>query len=677
MARAATTGRRLMVIHAAILTTIAALAIGTMTLTRALVEDQAAASRLAVVAERQRMLVQKGLLQIRNVEPLSGPARDTAAAELADLASHLADSHTLLRAQAATLDVRDAARTEIERVLTDPDAPLNADIMRFSGLLGDTSGTVSRDDPGALGPLADRIMMDLGTLAHHFKAEGADALRTLRLAGTIGLGSIISLLGLQAAFVVRPLLRRARIDAELLARANTEARQDSLRDTLTGLPNRRYLGEHLERLMAIAARSRQSIGLLAVDLHNVRATNAAHGRAAGDAVLVAASRKLEDVCRRSDFLARIGGDEFIVVCPEVVDAAALARLAERIVVGLGELSVAGEMCDAMPQDGETAEGVGCAIGIAMSEDGDMDPDQLITEAEIALYDAKTRGAGAFEFFAEETRAQLARRAQITADLARGLDAGEIDAFYQPQISARTGEVVGFEALLRWCHPEKGALPPGYFLDAAVEAGLGERIAETVTAAAVAALAIWRRRGFRVPRVSLNIGTEELRDDRRRKMLIRELARNGLKPGDVTVEIRESVLLRDKGDPVLREVERLADAGFGIELDDFGTGLSPLASLQRLRVQRLKIDRSLVGGVNIDPEQQALTRAVIDLADSLGIGSLAEGVETPEEWRCLARLGCDVLQGYGIGKPMSGDECAEWMATYRGQRHLGPSGAVPA
>lgn len=476
-----------------------------------------------------------------------------------------------------------------------------------------------------------------------------------------------ALLFLRTALAGRPRIRRAPINEALLARANEEIRDASARDRLTDLADRRYLDEHLTRMMAQAARNGSRIGVLAIDLDGFRAANDRLGRNVGDGLIRAAGTRLQRILRQSDFLARTGGDEFAIVCPDVTEGAEMARLAERIIAAMGEPAEIGGHCLTMS----------CCVGIVISENGDADPDQLLSEADIALYDARTRGPGTVEFFADAMRAQATRRREIVAALGAALEADRIEPFFQPQVSARTGEIAGFEAFARWLHPEKGVLPPGYFLDLAQQSGLGEQIAGVIARKALATLSAWRRQGFDVPRVALNFSISDLRATATIERLIWDVDQAGLAPSDIAIELSGAALVETEGSAVPGNLDRLIEAGCAIEIDDFGIGPAPVASLRRFRISRMKINRSFIAGIHTDPQRETMARAIIGFAAGLGMASAAEGVETAEEWRRLSQLGCDMVQGYGIGKPMSGEECAEWMSTYRGRRALGPQKAVSA
>lgn len=664
-------GGRQAMLHILALCLISAMAVGTLLATHRLIENNTASYRLVGLAERQRMLAHRISLIEHEMRLETDAARiEGMRLDLGAARDLMIYTHNALIRGSALLDIAEPSSGMVRAIFLEPGTGLDARMEAFAAeatAILDTGPAMAAEARLARDLAREELIYALDRLVRQYKTDARDALTEMRRIEIGGFTLVLALILMQGIFVVRPLVQRLRINEGLLTRANEEIRDGSLRDRLTELPNRRYLDEYLERLMAQAARSRARVGVLAIDLDGFRAQNDRLGRVRGDKLLRAAAFRLKRLLRTSDFLARTGGDEFVAICPEANDPVAMAALAERIVA---------EMAAPADIDGERL-GLSCSVGVSISEHGDTDPGRLVSEADIALYDAKMRGPGSVEFFADAARAQVARRREIAAALEAALEAGQIEPFFQPQISARTGEIVGFEALARWCHPEKGVLPPGYFLDVARQSGLGDRLAQTIVRKALATLTVWRRQGFEVPRVSLNFSVEEVRDAERVERLLWDVERAGLVPADVAVELAESALIRDEGDPVIANIDRLVATGFAIEIDDFGTGKAPIANLHRFRVSRIKIDRSFISGIHTSAEREALARVMIELASNLGIGSVAEGVETAEEWRRLSQIGCEVLQGYGIGKPMTGEECADWMSTYRGRRALGPRQAASA
>lgn len=426
-------------------------------------------------------------------------------------------------------------------------------------------------------------------------------------------------------------------------------------DILTGLPNRRAMQEHLERLIVGRRRHGRNFAVLHLDLDRFKQINDNLGHGAGDELLRKVAAALQGQIRSGDFAARVGGDEFLVALSDPGNLADVGAAASRMIEAISRPTTIG---DKIAQ-------VGASVGIAtVDADSGSDAERLLGNADIALYLAKNAGRGRYCFFQEGDRAALERRERLLEELHRGLDRDELVAFFQPQVDGVSGAVLGFEALARWRHPEQGLLGPGVFLDLAFEHGLADRVSDAMVRQATMALAHWRAAGLEAPKVSVNLAGRELRDETVADRLLCALEQTGLSPSDVAVEIVESVLFGDDHDPSIANIQRLSDFGFAIELDDFGTGHASIANLSRFKVDRIKIDRSFVSGLESGTEQERILRAVIELAANLEIDCLAEGVETDSERSKLLSLGCRQFQGFGIAKPMSEAGITDWLVERR-------------
>ena len=249
---------------------------------------------------------------------------------------------------------------------------------------------------------------------------------------------------------------------------------------------------------------------------------------------------------------------------------------------------------------------------------------------------------------------------LLQELKLAIARGELSPFFQPQIDGRNEKLLGFEALVRWHHPTRGLVLPGEFIDVAFENGLGDAISAIVLEKAIDALQYWRGMGLVVRRVSINLAAKQLRDEAFIHRLAASIAQSSLSPADLAVEVVESVLFGDNLDPVLTNLNTLQALGFPIELDDFGTGHASISNLRKFRVNKIKIDRAFVSGVDLNPEQEVMLRAIIELARNLGIECIAEGVESEAERSKLLLMGCQQMQGYGIGRPMSLDAATRWI-----------------
>ncbi len=411
--------------------------------------------------------------------------------------------------------------------------------------------------------------------------------------------------------------------------------------------------EFLDMVLSQAKRHGHQVGLLQIDLIGFRILNDTRGHAVGDLVLQRVAGLMLVESRKGDFVARIGSNEFAVICSFAEDISELQALSERLCELIAEpFEINGVACD-----------LKCAAAITLSDVGEVDPLRLQRDVDIALAAAKQQGNGCSVVFSPDMRRAFEEKEALREDLKRGLAASEIEPFFQPQINARTGELDGFEALARWRHPSRGILSPFHFLDAAAEFGLGERVDEIIMDKAFAALAGWRRRGLTVSRMGVNITAVELRDPFMAERIKWAVERHELEPCDICIEILEGVLVEEEDDEIAKNIASLSRIGFHIDLDDFGTGHASIATLQRFSVDRIKIDRSFVTDIDSVAEQQKVTGAMIGLAHSLDVTALGEGVETSAEYVQLAQMGCEYLQGFWIGKPMPEETATEWIRAY--------------
>jgi EAL domain-containing protein (putative c-di-GMP-specific phosphodiesterase class I) len=313
----------------------------------------------------------------------------------------------------------------------------------------------------------------------------------------------------------------------------------------------------------------------------------------------------------------------------------LAALADRIIEAMRQpVDYRGHPCR-----------FGVSIGIAANSG--VDARQLLVNADLALYRAKSRGRNRYEFFNEELQSEIVRTKQTADEILGGLERHEFTAYYQPQFDARTLEIVGVEALSRWKHPRRGILAPDAYLKVAEELNVVALIDRIVLEHALENLERWSRSHLNIPRVSVNVSARRLED----KDLIEGLRKLDIKPGTVSFELVESIFLDENDDLVTWNIEHIKDLGIDIEIDDFGTGHASIVSLLKLRPRRLKIDRQLITPITGSVAQRQLVASIIEIGKSLGIEVVAEGVETMEHARILKELGCDILQGYFFGRPM--------------------------
>ncbi|WP_235679147.1 EAL domain-containing protein [Aquibium microcysteis] len=417
----------------------------------------------------------------------------------------------------------------------------------------------------------------------------------------------------------------------------------ALHDSLTGLPNRRYLdqmlAEHVERF----AKGEETAGLLHIDLDRFKQINDTLGHAAGDAMLAHTARILRATARTGDFVARVGGDEFVVLCrrPRGSDEEGfsyLTEFAERVIEQIQQpVSHGGHECR-----------IGVSIGIASDKDAVADPRQLLVHADIALYRAKNRGRNRYQIFNDVLRREIVIQKNTADEILTAIEQGQFLAHYQPQFDATTLEIVGIEALARWDHPSKGLLLPAAFMKIAEEINVVDVIDRVILEQTLADLERWDAQGIDIPKVSVNVSARRLNDDE----LIGSLRRLPLSRGRISFELVESIFLDEQDESIAWNVDLIKDLGIAIEIDDFGTGYASIVSLMKLKPSRLKIDRQLVMPIVQSIPQRHLVQSIIDIGKSLGIEVLAEGVETMDHARVLKTLGCDALQGYAFAKPMS-------------------------
>jgi diguanylate cyclase (GGDEF)-like protein len=451
-------------------------------------------------------------------------------------------------------------------------------------------------------------------------------------------------------------LERAKAEAEArnaeLVEATARIEHTSLHDALTGLPNRRYLDRLLSE-RAAAAGGDTGIALLHIDLDRFKQINDTLGHAAGDAMLVHAADVLRTTVRDDDFVARIGGDEFVVVSPLRNGRRDLTRLASRII---------DKMRHPMPYMGHECR-CGVSVGIAYQRAGKVDDKRLLIDADIALYRAKGRGRNRYEFFTEALQAEIVSTKQMADDILSGIEQGQFVAWYQPQFDARTHQVSGVEALARWEHPSRGVVPPDLFMPIAEDLNVVATIDRMILEQTLAWMDVWRAQGLVVPRASVNVSARRLRDEN----LIRSLKKLEIEPGTISFELVESIYLDESDDIVAFNIDQIRELGIDIEIDDFGTGYASIVSLLQLRPRRLKIDRQLVMPVVESESQRQLIASIVDIGHSLGIGVVAEGVETDEHARIVTELQADVLQGYAFAKPLSPASLERFLANWQDRK----------
>jgi diguanylate cyclase (GGDEF)-like protein/PAS domain S-box-containing protein len=458
--------------------------------------------------------------------------------------------------------------------------------------------------------------------------------------------------------------RRAHYDANgLLVRADgiirdiTEQKMaqeqliyEALHDALTGLSNRNLFLERVENALQRANRNCETrFAVLFIDLDRFKAINDSLGHQVGDQLICATASRLESLVRTTDTIARLGGDEFVILLEPIIDINDAIRIAERISL---------QLRSPLNLDGRDVF-TSASIGIALSQSNYNHAFELLRDADIAMYRAKAKGKSCYEIFDSEMYAQALAQLQLENDLRQALVQDEFQVYYQPIISAKTGKLAGFEALIRWQHPQRGFVSPAQFIPTAEEMGLivplGEWILETVCQQ----ISRWQKQfSLKVPpKVSVNLSAKQLRDTAFIDKIDRLLLKSNLEGRYLQLELTESMLMDDV-DNLIDILGQLRLRGIQLSIDDFGTGYSSLSYLHRFPVNYLKIDRSFVKDISTNRESLQITESIVALSNNLNIAAVAEGVETKEQLTLLRQLGCEYVQGYLFSRPLPVEEATQ-------------------
>jgi diguanylate cyclase (GGDEF)-like protein/PAS domain S-box-containing protein len=424
-------------------------------------------------------------------------------------------------------------------------------------------------------------------------------------------------------------------------------------DALTELPNRVLARDRAEVAMAFADRSGEKVALLFLDLDHFKTVNDSLGHTTGDALLRAVSARLRSCVRDTDTISRQGGDEFLIVLPEVPDADAIAAVASKV---LGSMSA-----PIVIEGQELATSV--SAGIAVFPDDGNDFDTLLKKADTAMYHAKEAGRNTYRFYTEQMNVDAVEHLRIQAGLRRALDNGEFLLHYQPQFELATGKLVGAEALIRWDHPEMGLIAPARFIPIAETSGMIVAIGNWVLREACRQAAGWCDTGFPDVVVAVNLSAMQFKRGDLQQTIVGVLNETGLDPTRLELELTESILIGNT-EMVLDTVRKLKAIGIKLSLDDFGTGYSSLSYLKRFPLDKLKIDQSFVRDMIKDGDNAAIVRAIIQLARSLNLRTIAEGVEDQAVVEHLRVLHCDEGQGYHFARPMPASEFQAFLEAHR-------------
>jgi diguanylate cyclase (GGDEF)-like protein/PAS domain S-box-containing protein len=437
---------------------------------------------------------------------------------------------------------------------------------------------------------------------------------------------------------------------DITERKRAEARITHMahHDALTDLANRVLFRERLDRALMRDRRNNKGVAVLALDLDRFKEVNDTLGHPIGDALLKGVAQRLRDCVRETDTIARLGGDEFAVVQSVMDEASETAALAQRLQEAITE---------PYDLDGHHVV-IGTSIGIAVSPADGTDPDDLLKNADLALYRAKSEGCGAYHFFEPEMDRRMRARRNLERDLRNALTNGEFALHYQPLVNIERDEICGFEALLRWTHPERGKVSPADFIPLAEETGLIVPIGEWVLRQACKDAAIWPDH----LRIAVNVSVAQFKSRNLVALVVNTLAATGLLPRRLELEITESVMLQDE-EGALEILTRLHDLGVRIALDDFGTGYSSLSNLRKFHFDKIKIDRSFVSDLSAaNVDALAVVRSIAQLGVSLGMSTTAEGVETQEQMDQVRAEGCTEMQGFLFSRAVPADEITRLLVT---------------
>ncbi|MEW6117501.1 MAG: EAL domain-containing protein [Nitrospirota bacterium] len=446
----------------------------------------------------------------------------------------------------------------------------------------------------------------------------------------------------QVAVLFNDITERKRIEEEIKHMAH--------HDALTGLPNRRLFIDIITFALAEARRHKKRLALLFLDLDRFKEVNDTLGHEAGDELLKHVSVRLKAVIRRTDTIARIGGDEFNIVLTDIARGEDAGDVARKIVESFQKpFSIAGKELH-----------ITTSIGISIYPDDTDDIDILFRCSDMAMYHAKETGRNTYQFYNPAINTRSLERMRLEGMLRRTIEGGELVVYYQPQVSIETRQMICAEALVRWRHPEQGMLDPKHFIPLAEETGIIAAIDEWVLRTACTQCREWQESGIPGMCVTVNLSAEQFQKTDLVERISLILKETGLEPNRLDLEITESTAMKSL-EQTIHNMNRLAEIGVRISIDDFGTGYSSLSYLKKLPIQKLKIDQSFVRDIATDPDDRAIISAVTAVAQNMKLRVIAEGVETEEQFEFLKSIGCQEIQGFFFSKPLPADEFRELIA----------------
>lgn len=450
---------------------------------------------------------------------------------------------------------------------------------------------------------------------------------------------------LRVVFVSRDITERQRYEETI--------RHQAFHDALTGMPNRLLLKDRLTLAMAHAKRNRQMLAVLFLDLDRFKLINDTLGHATGDQLLQRIAMRLKECVREDDTVARMGGDEFTLLLPEITQAENAAKVAHKILEAIRQpLDIGGHELY-----------ITTSVGIVLYPNDGEDAETLLKNADTAMYRAKEKGRNNYQLYTPAMNAKAFERLAMENSLRRALEREEFVVHYQPRLNINTGEIIGMEALVRWQTPDRGLVPPGEFIPVAEETGLIVPIGEWVLHTACAQNKAWQDAGFPPVRVAVNLSARQFQLQNLVATVSRVLKETGLDPHWLELEITETVAMQN-AEYATGMLKELKDMGIELSIDDFGTGYSSLSYLKRFPINKLKIDKSFVNEIGTDKDHAAIASTIIVLGQSLKLGVVAEGVETEEQLDFLKLHQCNEMQGFLFGRPVSAGEFETLLMRYK-------------